>query len=61
MTTIQSVSVEDQMVASRQAAREAGVCEETIRRKLRTGELRGVKIGTQWLIYRDALAEMVVG
>jgi len=40
----------------REAARQIGIHEESLRRLLRLGSPSGVKIGGQWFISRDQLA-----
>ena len=40
----------------REAARQIGIHEESLRRLLRLGSPPGVKIGGQWFISRDQLA-----
>jgi excisionase family DNA binding protein len=40
----------------REAARHIGIHEESLRRLLRQGSLRGVKIGGQWFIDKEQLA-----
>ena len=40
----------------REAARQIGIHEESLRRLLRLGSPQGVKIGGQWFIRREQLA-----
>ncbi len=40
----------------RQAARQIGIHEESLRRLLRQGSPRGAKLGGQWFISREQLA-----
>jgi len=43
-------------VSVREAARQLGIHEESLRRLLRQGSTPGVKIGGQWFIDREQLA-----
>jgi excisionase family DNA binding protein len=43
-------------VSVREAARQIGIHEESLRRLLRQGGLPGIKIGGQWFIDKEQLA-----
>ena len=49
----------DGYVNVREAARQIGIHEESLRRLLRLGSPPGVKIGSQWFIRREQLALFV--
>ena len=44
-----------ELLTTEQAAAEMGVAPKTIRRRIRTGELRAERHGSRWRIRRDAL------
>lgn len=46
----------DELLTTEQAATEAGVAPKTIRRRIRTGELRAERVGSRWRIRRSALS-----
>jgi excisionase family DNA binding protein len=49
----------DGYINVREAARQIGIHEESLRRLLRLGSPPGVKIGSQWFIRREQLALFV--
>ena len=51
----------EHLVTSSEAARQLGVCEETVRRRLRAGELPGTKLGQQWFVEQESLARYKQG
>lgn len=46
----------DELLTTEQAASEAGVAPKTIRRRIRSGELRAERVGSRWRIRRSALS-----
>ena len=44
-----------------QVADELGVHAETVRRRLKSGELEGVKVGDVWMVTRNALTKFKQG
>jgi len=48
----------ERLLLANEVAQRARLCEETVRRRLRTGELKAVKVGRLWRIPESAVASL---